>query len=81
MYCFNTSSASGRSLRVTQIAFPTDVCNTVYTTATDCYTRGIQDTSNTRDNVFSDSLASELATVTGGVAEGYTLSHIIAVAA
>ena len=74
-------SASGTSLLVTQIAFPTDVCDTVYTTATNYYTRGKQDTSNANDNVFSDSLASELATVTGSVSAGYTLTHVITVAA
>lgn len=73
-------SLDGSSLLVTQIAFPTDVCNTVYTTATDFYTRGTQDTSNSRDNVFADSLASELATVTGSVTDGYTLTHLITVA-
>ena len=74
-------SASGTSLLVTQIAFPTNICDTVYTTATNYYTRGKQDTSNASDNIFSDSLASELATVTGSVSEGYVLSHIITVAA
>jgi protocatechuate 3,4-dioxygenase beta subunit len=73
--------ASGRSLLVTQIAFPTDVCDTVYTTATQYYTRGKQDTTNARDNVFADSLASELATVTGSVSAGYSLTHLITVAA
>ena len=73
-------NASGTSLLVTQIAFPTDVCNTVYTTATNYYTRGTQDTSNASDNVFSDSLASELATITGSVSAGYTLTHVITVA-
>ena len=73
-------SSSGTSLLVTQIAFPTDVCNTVYTTATTYYTKGTQDTSNISDNVFSDSLANELATVTGSVADGYTLTHIISAA-
>lgn len=72
-------NASGTSLLITQIAFPTDVCNTVYTTATSFYTKGTQDTSNANDNVFSDSLASELATVTGSVAAGYTLTHIVTV--
>lgn len=74
-------NSSGSSLLVTQIAFPTDVCDTVYTTATALYTRGKQDTSNTRDNIFSDSLASELATVTGSVSDGYTLTHLITVSA
>jgi protocatechuate 3,4-dioxygenase beta subunit len=74
-------NASGKSLLVTQIAFPTDVCDTVYTTATQYYTRGKQDTSNARDNVFSDSLASELATISGSVAQGYVLAHTITIAA
>ena len=66
---------------ITQIAFPTDICNTVYTTATDFYTRGTQDTTNSGDNVFSDSLASELASVSGNITDGYELKHIITVAA
>jgi protocatechuate 3,4-dioxygenase beta subunit len=73
--------ASGTSLLVTQIAFPTTICDTVYTNATHYYTRGKQDTSNANDNVFADSLASELATVTGSVDAGYALTHIITVPA
>ena len=73
--------ADGTSLLVTQIAFPTNICDTVYSTATSYYTKGKQDTSNTSDNVFSDSLASELATVSGSVSEGYVLTHLITVAA
>lgn len=72
-------SADGSSLVVTQIAFPTDVCNTVYTTASPYSSRGKQDTSNTSDSVFADSLASELATVSGSVANGYALTHLITV--
>ena len=77
VHIYNTT---GTSLLVTQIAFPTDICNTVYTTATNYYTRGTQDTTNARDNVFSDSLASQLATITGSVSAGYTLTHVITVA-
>lgn len=73
--------STGKSLLVTQMAFPTDVCNTVYTTATNFYTRGKQDTSNNSDNVFSDSLAHELATVTGNLTDGYLLTHTIVVSA
>lgn len=72
-------SADGSSLLVTQIAFPTDVCNTVYTTATTYYTKGTQDTSNIQDNIFSDSLQYELATVDGDINNGYTLTHLITV--
>lgn len=70
-------STSGISLLVTQIAFPTDICNTVYTSASPYKSRGTQDTQNANDNVFSDSLSSELATVTGSVSAGYTLTHTI----
>ncbi len=73
--------STGKSLLVTQIAFPTDVCDTVYTTATDLYTKGKQDTSNTSDNVFSDSLANELGAVVGNITDGYTITHTIVVSA
>ena len=71
--------ASGNSLLVTQIAFPTDVCNTVYTTATNYYTKGTQDTSNAKDNIFADSLSLEMSAVSGSVAAGYELTHAIVV--
>ncbi len=76
VHVYNTS---GKSLLVTQIAFPTFVCDTVYTTATAFYKNGKQNTSNASDNVFSDSLATELATLTGSISEGYTLTHTIIV--
>jgi protocatechuate 3,4-dioxygenase beta subunit len=74
-------NSSGTSLLITQIAFPSDICNTVYTTATDYKAHGTQDTSNTSDTIFSDSLSNELATVTGSVSAGYTLTHTVYVAA
>lgn len=73
--------SSGKSLLVTQIAFPIDVCNTVYTTASPYSSRGTQDTQNSRDNVFADSLNSEMAVITGTVSSGYTLTHTINVQA
>jgi len=72
-------NSSGNSLLVTQIAFPTAVCNTVYTTATQYYTRGTQDTSNASDNVFSDSVENEMSVVTGNISDGYALTHTIVV--
>ena len=75
-------TASGKSLLVTQIAFPFDIANTVYTTAQSYgYTKGAQDTKNERDNVFSDGVTDELATVSGSVSTGYTLAHMIVVSA
>ena len=75
-------SASGKSLLVTQMAFAYDTSNTVYTTAQSAgYTKGTQDTTNERDNVFSDGYTTELATLSGSVAAGYTLTHTIVVSA
>lgn len=74
-------NASGKSLLVTQIAFPKAVCDTVYTTATTIYKKGTQDTTNERDNVFSDGFSTELASLAGSVADGYTLTHTIVVSA
>ena len=73
-------SATGKSLLVTQIAFPYDVTNTVYTTGqAQGYTKGAQDTKNERDNVFSDGFTTELATLSGRVSAGYALTHAIVV--
>lgn len=74
-------NASGVSLLVTQIAFPSDVTDAVYTTATQYYTKGKQDTYNSSDNIFADSVASELATLTGNTTDGYELTHTIVVKA
>ena len=75
-------NAAGKSLLVTQIAFPYDITNTVYTTGQAYgYTKGAQDTRNERDNVFSDGFTTELATVSGSNAAGYALSHTIVVRA
>lgn len=75
-------NASGKSLLVTQIAFPFDIANTVYTTGQSAgYTKGAQDTKNERDNVFSDGFTNELATVSGSNTAGYTLTHTIVVSA
>ena len=73
-------TASGTSLLVTQIAFPTDVCDTIYTTANNFYTKGKQNTANTADNTFSDSLAKNLGTMTGNITDGYVLEHTVNVA-
>jgi len=74
-------NSTGKSLLVTQIAFPTSICDTVYTNATQFYLNGKQDTSNASDSVFSDSLANEMATLSGSVNDGYVLTHKIVVAA
>ena len=69
----------GRSVKVTQMAFPESVNNTVY--ASGVYaSRGANPTSNLSDGIFSDSLASELVTPTGSPSSGYSAAFQIAVA-
>jgi protocatechuate 3,4-dioxygenase beta subunit len=75
--------SSGKSLLVTQIAFPegTDSAVALVNASTaNGYTKGMTGyTYNASDNVFSDSVANELSTVTGSVADGFTLIHTIVV--
>lgn len=72
-------NAAGKSLLVTQIAFPASVCDTVFTTATSFYKKGKADTTNERDNVFSDGYSTQLATLAGDITNGFTLTHNIVV--
>ena len=70
---------NGVPVKVTQIGFPESVNAAVY--AAGVYkARGANPTSNAADNVFADSIASELATVTGDPATGYTAAFRIGIA-
>jgi protocatechuate 3,4-dioxygenase beta subunit len=73
--------STGKSLLITQIAFPMQVSDTVYTRATQYYTKGKQDTANEADGVFADSLNSQVATVSGTIDKGFMLSNAIIVSA
>jgi len=77
-------NAAGTSLLVTQIAFPEgsgSAVALVNASSENGYTKGLSGyTYNASDNVFSDSTANELATVTGSVADGFILTHTINVA-
>lgn len=73
-------NASGKSLLVTQIAFPEDISKVVY--AQGVYaSHGQADTTNARDNVFGDGVSTEMSTVTGSVSAGFELNHTIVVSA
>lgn len=71
-------SSSGSSLVVSQIAFPEDTSSQVYSSSLYA-SHGQFDTSNSRDNVFNDSLALNMGVVTGNVNDGYTLTKTIVV--
>ncbi|PCJ97192.1 MAG: intradiol ring-cleavage dioxygenase [Flavobacteriaceae bacterium] len=69
--------ANENSLRITQIAFPEDVCDTVY--ATNDY-KGKADTLNAGDGVFANSLdGNMLDNISGNTTDGYTLLKTIVV--
>jgi len=61
----------GVSRKVTQIAFPESVNNTVHLSGVYA-SRGTNPMSNLSDGIFSDSLSSELVTPTGSAATGYS---------
>lgn len=67
-------SVNGASAKVTQIAFPENVTAAVYSSGVYA-SNGQNPTTNARDNVFSDGVSSEMATVTGDPASGFTGSH------
>ena len=58
-------TTNGRSAKVTQIAFPEETTAQVYRTGVYA-SSGQNPTTNARDNVFSDGVANELLTLTGG---------------
>jgi len=71
---------AGRSVKVTQVAFPESISSSVY--ASGVYAaKGQNTTSNAGDMVFSDGTSTELATVTGSVASGLMATLRIVVAA
>ena len=69
---------TGRSLLVTQVAFPEDASKEVYS-STLYLSRGQANTSNDRDNVFADSLSEQMGTISGNITDGFTLSSTIVV--
>jgi protocatechuate 3,4-dioxygenase beta subunit len=71
-------STGGVSRKITQIAFPESINNTVYRTGVYA-SRGSNPTSNLSDGIFADSLASELVTPSGDPTSGYTASCQVAV--
>jgi protocatechuate 3,4-dioxygenase beta subunit len=69
---------NGSTVKTTQMAFPEDVTAAVY--AQGVYAaRGQNPTTNGRDGIFADGIASELATMTGTVASGLTATLQIGV--
>ena len=71
-------TVGGVSRKVTQMAFPESINNTVY--ATGVYaSRGSNPMSNLSDGIFADSLSSELVTPVGSPTGGYSASCQVAI--
>lgn len=70
----DAATGAGNKMRTSQLAFPQDVCETVYGTA-EGYQASLDNLAQVSldsDNVFSDGYTLQLAKVTGSVDEGYT---------
>lgn len=73
-------NSAGTSLMVTQIAFPEGSGTAL--AAVGGYSKGFTGyTYNAQDNVFSDSYATEIASVTGNTTDGFVLTMSISVPA
>lgn len=69
---------NGRSIKVTQIAFPEGVTAEVYRTGVYA-ANGQNTTTNTRDGIFADSLAQEMITLSGSAASGFAGTFTVGV--
>jgi len=78
-----TATSYTNKLKTTQLAFPTDVCETVYTTATG-YSASVANfaqVSFATDLVFADGTSTEMSTVTGNITDGYTVTLQVGISA
>lgn len=71
---------NGRSVKVTQIAFPESINNAVHSQGAYVTGRGTNPISNSSDGIFADSLSAELVVPTGDATNGYVASAQIGVA-
>jgi protocatechuate 3,4-dioxygenase beta subunit len=70
---------NGVPRKVTQMAFPETVNNSVHTSGVYA-SRGTNPMSNLSDGIFADSLSSEIVTPTGDAASGYAVTFQVGVA-
>ena len=76
VFSSQASATNGQNkISVSQLALPEDVCNAVYaTTGYSASLRNMTQTTLRNDNVFSDGVTTQLATVTGSTTAGYVAS-------
>lgn len=79
----NSATQYGNKLRTSQLAFPTAPCSEVYASSSTygASVRNLAQISFASDNVFSDGVTLQMATVSGNVAEGYLATLDVGIAA
>jgi len=78
-----TATSYTNKLKTTQVALPVDICATVYATATG-YAASVDNLAQisfATDMVFADGTSTEMAAVTGSVADGYTIALTVGISA
>lgn len=78
-----SATVASNKLRTSQLAFPTDICRTVYSTASG-YSASLTNLgriSFATDNVFSDGYSLQMTSLTGNVSDGYVATVSVAIAA
>jgi protocatechuate 3,4-dioxygenase beta subunit len=73
-------SLNGQSRKVTQIAFPESVNDSVHRSGVYA-SRGTNPIANASDGIFADSLASEIVTPAGSAASGYAATFQVGITA
>ena len=76
------ATSASNVIHTSQLALPEAICDTVY--ATDGYSQSVRNLSQISletDNVFSDGVSLQMATVTGDVTSGYKAQLVVGVAA
>ena len=76
------ATSGSNDVRTSQLALPQDVCSTVYNggSAFSASVRNLAQISLASDNVFgNDSAATQIATVTGSLSEGYLATLTVGV--
>lgn len=78
-----TATSYSNKLRTSQLAFPRDICSTIYTNASG-YSSSLTNLNRTTfssDLVFSDGTSLQMTSLSGSVAAGFTGSITVAIAA
>ncbi len=78
----NSATAYTNKLKTSQIALPVDVCSTVYAGA-DGYSASVANLARisfATDNVFSDGVTTQLATMSGSLSEGFSAVLTVGIA-